>query len=192
MGSRIVAIETIGGILPGQLLIQGLTHSRWSHTWGVTDAGTIIDATIHGVRERRKPIKGYTHIHHIPLDFLSEDDQWELYRIVKGEEGKPYDWRWIIGYLINRDWQDDRYWVCCELYLYAIVRIGIFKNVDDHWITPSQLTQNLLWYRRLWRYGESGKVLPMPSKEILSAQGERSGVCHTEGNRLPETNGEKR
>jgi len=39
--------------------------------------------------------------------------------------GKPYDWRAIVGFAVNRNWRDDDSWICSELQAAAIEHAGI-------------------------------------------------------------------
>lgn len=46
---------------------------------------------------------------------------WEYAR---SQWGKPYDWRYFVGWLLRRDWQDDDAWVCQELIAWACEKAG--------------------------------------------------------------------
>lgn len=38
--------------------------------------------------------------------------------------GQPYDWAWLLRWLLRRDWRDNRKWVCSELIAWAAEQTG--------------------------------------------------------------------
>ncbi len=55
--------------------------------------------------------------------------------------GKPYDWGWLLGWVVrNRRWDDPTKWTCCELFTWAMLEAGdpLFKGHTWH-ITPGDL-----------------------------------------------------
>lgn len=150
---EITSIDFIGGLLPGQLLIEGATLALESHCYGNTTAGTIIDSTWShdGVKERKAPKRWKNYLWHerIALDFLTPLERQGLYAFVFSQAGKPYDKDWIWGYPFDRNWQDDDAWVCSELYAMGLVQVGVFKHIAQHRITPHQLLGSLKFIREL-------------------------------------------
>lgn len=55
--------------------------------------------------------------------------------------GQPYDWGWLVGWIIrNRRWDDPQKWVCSELVSWAMREAGdpLFEGHTWH-ITPGDL-----------------------------------------------------
>lgn len=148
--SRIIALEFTGGFKIGQLAIEAATGSRWAHVRGLSNVKTCIDATAkYGVKEHNPAEGGYIWNDVVLLDFLSIAQQRRLYKLVKAEEGKGYDWGWILGLPLGRNWDSSNRWVCSELWASKLSSLGVFRKIDQHRITPAQLRKAVKQYRLL-------------------------------------------
>jgi hypothetical protein len=53
-------------------------------------------------------------------------EQYALWReFLAAQTGKPYDWRAIFGFVVNRDWRQEDSWICSELQARALEFAGI-------------------------------------------------------------------
>jgi uncharacterized protein YycO len=69
-----------------------------------------------------------------------EADFWDF---LMAQIGKPYDWRAIIAFAINRDWRDDSAWYCSELQARALEVAGVIKPgyLGVNKVTPVMLAE---------------------------------------------------
>lgn len=116
-------------------------YSRFSHC-AILDpeTKTVIEAVGKiGVRER-------------PLEeMIGESSHHEMVRIscrspegviaaARGQIGKPYDWKGVLGFWFRRNWQDDRAFLCSELVAWSLQAAGepVFRR--EAWrISPETL-----------------------------------------------------
>ena len=104
--------------------IRLLTWSEFSHVVLVTPTGTCIEAT-------------WPRVHEVTRDFVNGDndvvvevelpclDPVEATWWARGQIGKPYDWRALLGFLIHRDWTEGQHWFCSELVAAAFEEGGM-------------------------------------------------------------------
>lgn len=105
--------------------IRAFEGGRASHV-GVQLDNLVIDATFkHGVRcinvvdwtaEQGRPM-----VDVVPLSLPDPDAAWAF---LNAQIGKPYDVSAWFGWLMWRDWSDDRAWYCSELALAAALAGG--------------------------------------------------------------------
>jgi hypothetical protein len=55
--------------------------------------------------------------------------------------GKGYDWGYLFGWLLRRNWQDPEKWVCHELIPWSCQQAGheIIEMNNPHFLTPDHL-----------------------------------------------------
>jgi uncharacterized protein YycO len=113
----------------GSYAIRWLTHSHWSHcALYDPETDTVIEATWpHGVVET--PLHEFcmraeeVAFREFDCDLQTAD---RALALARSQIGKPYDVRWIFGYLLHRpDWQSLLQWVCSELILWAFLGAGL-------------------------------------------------------------------
>lgn len=104
-----------------------LTHSDVSHV-ALVRGGLVIEATgvghpPHGVKvslfEDWKIAHPGFWIKRIPHP--SPDQVWAH---AENQIGQPYDWTWLLRWLLRRDWRDNGKWVCSELIAWAAEQTG--------------------------------------------------------------------
>ena len=113
-----------GGDL-GSALIEWYGHGQWSHVDAVMPEDTLLGArTDGGVAIRPAsylPSSIPTWRFAVPAGDAATNEFCELLR---GQIGKPYDWRAIAGFGAGRDWRDPGAWFCSELQAWALERVG--------------------------------------------------------------------
>ena len=64
-----------------------------------------------------------------------------VWRLAETQADKPYDWGYLLGFLLRRNWQDQDKWVCHELIAWACQEAGhpIIDMTDAHFLTPDHL-----------------------------------------------------
>ena len=137
--SKIIVIFTRRRHL-GSVAIRTWMRSRFSHC-AVLDpmTNTVIEAVYGGVRER--PL----------LDLIQEASCWESVEIsmrnptqflavLRGQIGKPYDWKGVLGFWFRRNWRDDKAFFCSELIAWGLEVCGqpAFRR-EAYRISPEQL-----------------------------------------------------
>lgn len=73
---------------------------------------------------------------------INHPDPGLVWEIAVGQVGKPYDWYYMVGWLLNdRNWQDDNKWACHELILWACEKAGhpVIDMQDSHNLSPHHL-----------------------------------------------------
>lgn len=150
---EIVSIGFGGGLKLGQLAIEATTAHPMSHCWGRTDHEMVIDSTVkhHGVRERELSLRDYRWYVEIDLRFLPTLTRQELYRLAKEQIGTKYDKKWFFAYPINRRWNDEDAWSCSEFWTALLVKVGVFRHIDQQRVTPGDLMAALGLYQRMKR-----------------------------------------
>lgn len=99
-------------------VIRWITWSRFSHVALLSpDGRQAIEAT-HGVGVRLVPADDILRRDQVEVRSLA-GDPWLAWQKATAQLGKPYDWRFIYGWLVRRDWQDDSAWACAELIAWA-------------------------------------------------------------------------
>ena len=64
------------------------------------------------------------------VEFQVSDDQFKAFlNTAIGEIGKPYDWRAIASFFVNRVWIDEGSWFCSELVAWCLFHAGILKKL---------------------------------------------------------------
>ena len=64
-----------------------------------------------------------------------------VWRLAETQADKPYDWGYLLGFLLRRNWQDQDKWVCHELIAWACAEAGtpLLDMTDAHFLTPDHL-----------------------------------------------------
>lgn len=73
---------------------------------------------------------------------IPHPDPHAVWELACTQVGKPYDWAFLFGWLVHRNWQHPDKWVCQELITWACKEAGypIFPlEVADQWHTPHSL-----------------------------------------------------
>jgi len=71
----------------------------------------------------------------VNLNRINAESEVEIHEWCKSQEGKPYDWLGILGFLFHRRWQKSKWWYCSEVSARAI---------RGHYMTPDKIDPNLL------------------------------------------------
>lgn len=103
---------------PLSIAIRYGTHSPWSHA-GFFDHDrklTFSAMLSGGVKWRKASADSYLYLMSPNTDKALD---WAL-----TQQGKPYDWKAIAGFLTDRDWNDPAKWFCSELVAAAQEKIG--------------------------------------------------------------------
>jgi hypothetical protein len=123
-------------------LIGLYDHGWCSHVDAVLADGSLVGARIRGGVLRRLP--GYApFIRTLRVDIdVSKETSGRFYEILRGEMDKPYDWRAIVAFAVDRDWRCQDSWMCSELITSCLERAGYFSfppvNAANR-ITPGDL-----------------------------------------------------
>lgn len=124
----------------GSVLLRAWMHSRFSHCALVdTQAGTVIEASVHGVRERPLADLKAESSYFEELQLPCADPALAL-ELARREIGKPYDWAGVAGFWTRRDWNRANAWLCSELVVGIVLRAGtpLFRK-PPHRISPEML-----------------------------------------------------
>lgn len=123
----------------GSAAIRRGTFSDWSHC-GLYDpeTATVIESTWPaGVVET--PLSEFVTRRRIDAWAYREFEHWDAATVLgraRSQIGKPYDKTAILGFVANRDWQEDDSWFCSELIAWAAVEYLPFTPELMHRITP--------------------------------------------------------
>lgn len=143
---EVIRIGFVGSLAPAHVVIQTATFSPWAHCWALMDNGKILDATKrYGVKLREYQNYGYgawREDYHL-LSTTTRLQRQEFAGLLMAEIGKPYDSDWILGYPVNRNWQDDDKWSCSELLAAKAAKVGIIHHLKLHRVTPGRLLDEL-------------------------------------------------
>ena len=126
-------------------LVRFITWSHYSHVDMIVGGDHIIGASVlHGVEEvslaYRKSVSHRWVIGEVPTIAAEDDDN--IYRALKSQVGKPYDWFGILGFLFHRDWQNEDRWFCSELIAWAFDKVGtriLADSVRKSRVSPEHL-----------------------------------------------------
>lgn len=99
----------------GSWAIRFGTHSDFSHVDVVLPSGDLLGARSAGGVQIRKP--DYTQFSLIRRVVIpcSDDEGQAYYEFLRAQVGKPYDWKGVVGFAVNRDWRATDCWFCSEL-----------------------------------------------------------------------------
>ncbi len=129
----------------GSWAIRLGTHSDFSHVDVVMSDGRLLgarsDTAMPGVAIRKPDYAVFTRVQRVLLP-VSFADAWHeetpFYNFLRAQLGKPYDWKSIVGFVINRDWRETDSWFCSELVIAALETAGIVKVAT----TANRITPN--------------------------------------------------
>jgi uncharacterized protein YycO len=66
------------------------------------------------------------------IEFQVTDDQFKAFlSIAHREIGKPYDWRAILSFFVNRNWEEEGSWFCSELVAWCLFQAKILKKLPE-------------------------------------------------------------
>ena len=119
-------------------LIRLFTFSKWSHV-AIEYNGVVIDSTsVDGVAASSLKRFMATHrsIHMEELTGVDEDAVW---RFLKSQVGKEYDFMAIFAFPFRKSWQSNDKWFCSEVAAAAIMKGGRKLKVSANGITPHRL-----------------------------------------------------
>ncbi len=119
---------------PGSWAIRKFTWSEYSHVDFVLPDGTLLGATgAKGVAIR--PAEQYS-----ACDRFVVDAPASVLDIAASQQGKPYDWPAILGFVTQHNWQQENAWFCSELVFWAFNQAGCpLLRAPKHRITPRDL-----------------------------------------------------
>lgn len=96
-------------------IIRIMTWSKFSHTVLISpDHKSYIEST-HKVGVREQPISEFFKREGVEIGVINHPNPQAVWDLAKAEIGKPYDYVYIYGWLLHRNWQKDDKWACCEL-----------------------------------------------------------------------------
>lgn len=114
-------------------LIEYYGHDAYAHVDTVMPDGSLLGARCDvmagvpaGVQIRPAGYAPFTAVRlvHIP----ATDDQTATYlAFLRGQIGKPYDMRAIVGFAVGRPWRDPGAWICSELVAAGLEAAGVFR-----------------------------------------------------------------
>jgi uncharacterized protein YycO len=119
-------------------LIRLLTWSEWSHVALVMD-GQVVEAVWPRVRQVPMEVaqRGYV-VAEVEIPCHDPATAWAW---VVAQEGKPYDWSALPGFLLHRNWENENRWFCSELAAKAFQEGGtpLFRSDCVSRVTPQML-----------------------------------------------------
>jgi len=131
-------------------IIRYLTWSKFSHVVLISpDRLSYIEST-HGVGVRELPISELLKKGSIEIGTITHPHPDQIWDLAKKEIGKPYDSKYIYGWLFRKNWQDDKKWACCELIPAMAERTGhpIIRCEEFIKVTPETLYMISSPYKR--------------------------------------------
>jgi uncharacterized protein YycO len=107
----------------GSRLIRWRDWSDYSHVDLVLPDGKLLGALPDGGVQIRDP---YPTRSKLILSIEVSPDKYHsiLFRALS-QVGKPYDYVGILGFVFNRDWEDDSKWFCSELIAWLFKECGV-------------------------------------------------------------------
>ena len=132
------------------LVIRYATRCRWSHVEAISTGfharsfnGMTFGAMLFGgVGWRSQNSAAYRGVVGYELKTIraTADEESAFWEFLFAQDGKPYDWRAIVGFgLGERDWREADSWFCSELQARALEVAGLLrlpKDVPVWRITP--------------------------------------------------------
>lgn len=120
-------------------IVRAVTWSAWSHV-ALVDGDEAIEAVWPAVRvvPLTQVLEHYSaHV----FAALPCDDPAAALRAARTQLGRPYDWKALVGFLLRRNWEDERAWFCSEFVAWAIARGGspLFRTSVLRRVTPQHL-----------------------------------------------------
>ena len=142
-----MAIKLIFSSRKGWLskIVRMVTWSDYSHVDMIIGHDHVIGAShTEGVTESslayRKSVSNKWLIAEVHT--LSVEDDENLFRAMKSQVGKPYDYTGVLGFLFHRDWQKEERWFCSELIAWAFSKVGtriLADSVRKSRVSPEHL-----------------------------------------------------
>jgi uncharacterized protein YycO len=109
----------------GSRLIDWFTWGNYSHVDIVLADGSWFGARSDGVKARAPyPVSKF-----MRMEVEAPD---AVLAIALLQEGKPYDFMAILGFIFKRDWQNDSKWFCSELVAWAFQEGGMHLINAEH------------------------------------------------------------
>ena len=106
----------------GAELICWRDWSDYSHVDTVMPDGRLFGARGDGVKHREP----YPVIRKLIIRIdVNEEQEKKYYEALLSQEGKPYDYFGLLGFVFNRDWQETDKWICSELKMWALLQADI-------------------------------------------------------------------
>jgi hypothetical protein len=114
----------------GSWMIRYGTHSDFSHVDVVLPNGNLLgarsDTATPGVAIRHPNYATFTRCSRVIIPCTKEQED-NYYKFLYAQLGKPYDWKSIVGFAIDRDWRETDSWFCSELDIAGKEVAGILK-----------------------------------------------------------------
>jgi uncharacterized protein YycO len=112
----------------GSTLIRWGTHSDFSHVDAVLHGGPLLgarsDTKMPGVSIRAPDYAPFTRRQTVVIPTQAD---MAFYSFLMDQLGKPYDWKAIVGFAVDRNWRDPDSWFCSELVAAALEAAKIVK-----------------------------------------------------------------
>lgn len=124
----------------GSIVLRAWMHSRFSHC-ALVDEGTltVIEAVPHGIQERPLSELVQESSYHEVVRIHCRNPQ-QVLAVARGQVGKPYDWKAILGFWLRRSWQKDDAFICSELVAWCFATAGqsLFRR-EPYRVSPEML-----------------------------------------------------
>ncbi len=127
----------------GSKIIRWGTHSDFSHAGAMLPDGRELGArespVPKGVQMRAPDYAIFSLVKTVIVPTTEEQSE-TYYAFLNAQLGKPYDWKSIVGFVIDRNWRDTDAWFCSELVAAALENAKILNIVSQaNRITPNDL-----------------------------------------------------
>ena len=144
-----MAISLIFTNTPNSILstiVRAATFSEFSHCVIVIDEYVYQSSWRVGVTKTLKEDSWLPEheLTEVPLDDVSKVQQTVVKRALESQIGKSYDYIGILGFLINRNWQQEDSWFCSELLAWSLNKAGFYLvNRETGRVTPQDLWESM-------------------------------------------------
>jgi uncharacterized protein YycO len=122
-------------------IIRTLTWSKFSHVVLINPDKTSYIESTHGIGVREMPIEEFLKKDNREIGRINHPHPDKVWEMAKQEIGKPYDSKYIYGWLCHRNWQADDKWACCELVPAITAKTGhpVIRCSEFVKVTPEML-----------------------------------------------------
>jgi hypothetical protein len=123
--------------ITGFIVRTGLM-SEYNHV-GIMVRGMVYDSTVGaGVsKHSESDFRDHWDIGY-EVDFAVSDTL-PVFAFLETQLGKGYDWKAIVSFPFQRDWQQDNRWMCSELVAECFVRLGVSIPLKVNRVSPRDL-----------------------------------------------------
>jgi hypothetical protein len=140
LGTDEIAFQFVseGDLVSG--VIRWFSHAAVSHVDLVLPDGRLFGAHLWGgVKARPPDYARWSTVRRIAIRTPAAP---AVYAAALSQDGKPYDWRAIAGFALDRDWRARDSWICSELHAWALEQGRFFAHplvLNAAKLTPGDL-----------------------------------------------------